>query len=85
MRYAVVIKPDNNKNTSRELPSIVADGAGNERLSLQVSNRNHCDRGSSGTYRHRLISTASLGLAITTFPLHGISVNAVLRIRSSTD
>ena len=37
MRDAVVIKPDNNKNTSRELPSVVADGAGNERLPSQVS------------------------------------------------
>ena len=41
MRYAVAIKPDNNKNTSRELPSIVADGAGNERLSPQISKRDH--------------------------------------------
>ena len=32
MRGAMVIKPDDNKDGSREFPPVVADGAGNERL-----------------------------------------------------
>jgi hypothetical protein len=32
MRGAMVIKGDNNKSASREFPSVVADGAGNECL-----------------------------------------------------
>jgi hypothetical protein len=28
----MVIKPDDNKRTSREFPSVIADSAGNERL-----------------------------------------------------
>jgi hypothetical protein len=40
MQYVRVVKPDNNKKTSRELPSIVADGAGNECLWSGISKRN---------------------------------------------
>ena len=42
MRGALAIEsPDNDKRTLRELPSVVADGACNERLRLQISKRSY--------------------------------------------
>ena len=75
-----MIRPRNDKRISREFPSVVAGDAGNERLWLQISQRNGLMVEGPRAYCHRLISTTSLHLVVAALPLHEISVNVALSI-----
>lgn len=76
-KKALTIKPGNNKGTSGELPTVVADSAGNECLVVNQYMESLSKRGSIA-HGHRFVSAASLRLAVSAFSLRRTSVEGIL-------